>query len=233
MYCPYNDETCRCGEFCIASIWSTPRNAGTHGRQIRRVVDHCAARRDKAQLQASRRLTMTDYEFTLKFSLPASVGDADQYIEALAVAGCDDALIGIGQNGRIALDFTRGASSAFKAISTALRDVRAAIPGAMLVEAAPDFVGLTDVADIAGFTRQNMRKLMLSNMSTFPVAIHEGKPALWHLATILTWLHEQQKRPVDGLLLEIARTNMTLNIAKETRKLPGAVLPRDLDVLFA
>lgn len=45
IYCPYNDRECRCGEFCIASIWSTPRNAGSHGRQIRRVVDNCVAHR--------------------------------------------------------------------------------------------------------------------------------------------------------------------------------------------
>ncbi len=25
VYCPYNDEECRCGEFCITSVWSTPR----------------------------------------------------------------------------------------------------------------------------------------------------------------------------------------------------------------
>lgn len=43
MYCPYNDHDCRCGEFCISSIWSTPRNAKNHARQIRRVVDHCTA----------------------------------------------------------------------------------------------------------------------------------------------------------------------------------------------
>jgi hypothetical protein len=24
MYCPFNDADCRCGEFCVASIWSTP-----------------------------------------------------------------------------------------------------------------------------------------------------------------------------------------------------------------
>ena len=42
--CPYNDSECRCGEFCIASIWSTPRNLGNHARQIRRVVDHCTTR---------------------------------------------------------------------------------------------------------------------------------------------------------------------------------------------
>lgn len=41
IYCPYNNKECRCGEFCITSIWSTPRNAGNHGKQIRRVVDNC------------------------------------------------------------------------------------------------------------------------------------------------------------------------------------------------
>jgi biotin operon repressor len=30
----------------------------------------------------------------------------------------------------------------------------------MLAEAAPDFVGLTDVAELTGMSRQNMRKLM-------------------------------------------------------------------------
>lgn len=175
---------------------------------------------------------MTDYEFTLKFSLPESGADPGVYIEALAAAGCDDALIGIGQRARIALDFTRTAKSAYAAISTALRDVRKAIPQAELIEATPDFVGLTDVADIAGFSRQNMRKLMLSNISTFPVAVHDGRPALWHLASILTWLGERE-RPVDVVLLDVAKTNMTLNIAKETRKLSGAVLPRKLERLFA
>jgi hypothetical protein len=59
IYCPYNDQECgkcvlgvspseapfqerRCGMFCITSIWSTPKNAGNHAKQIRRVVDNCA-----------------------------------------------------------------------------------------------------------------------------------------------------------------------------------------------
>lgn len=41
MYCPYNQVVCRCGEYCITSIWGTPRNAGNHARQLQRVVDHC------------------------------------------------------------------------------------------------------------------------------------------------------------------------------------------------
>ena len=156
---------------------------------------------------------MNEYEFTLKFRLPDAQADPEQFLDALDEAGCDDAAIGIGQPGRVALDFTREARTAF--------------------EASPDFVGLTDVADIAGFTRQNMRKLMVSHVATFPVAIHEGTPSLWHLATVLSWLQENQKRPVDGVLLEVARTNMSLNIAKEARQLPGAALPKELAGLFA
>jgi hypothetical protein len=45
IYCPYNDSECRCGEFCISSIWSTPKNAGNHARQIKRVIDNCARRK--------------------------------------------------------------------------------------------------------------------------------------------------------------------------------------------
>ena len=41
IYCPYNDKDCRCGEFCIASVWSTPRNAENHARQIRRLIANC------------------------------------------------------------------------------------------------------------------------------------------------------------------------------------------------
>jgi hypothetical protein len=52
IYCPFNDPTCRCGEFCIASIWSTPGNPADHAKAIRRVVDKCiayAATRDRLE----------------------------------------------------------------------------------------------------------------------------------------------------------------------------------------
>ncbi|SOB78060.1 hypothetical protein SAMN04488490_3906 [Marinobacter sp. LV10R510-11A] len=48
MYCPFNDSQCRCGDFCVASIWSTPRSAGNHARQICRIVDNCSGGRDDA-----------------------------------------------------------------------------------------------------------------------------------------------------------------------------------------
>ena len=43
IYCPNKSSECRCGEFCISSIWSTPKNAGNHARQIKRIVNNCTA----------------------------------------------------------------------------------------------------------------------------------------------------------------------------------------------
>lgn len=44
MYCPYKDQDCRCGVFCITSIWSTSKSPCNHARALRRVIDNCTAR---------------------------------------------------------------------------------------------------------------------------------------------------------------------------------------------
>lgn len=53
MYCPYNDSECRCGEFCITSVWSTPKNPGNHARLLKRVVDNCTTHRQKRGPQST------------------------------------------------------------------------------------------------------------------------------------------------------------------------------------
>lgn len=60
MYCPYNDVECRCGEFCITSIWSTPKSAGNHAKQLIRVVNNCTTR--KAQMTAEQSVSASDTE---------------------------------------------------------------------------------------------------------------------------------------------------------------------------
>ncbi len=176
---------------------------------------------------------MNEYEFTLKFRLPDGNGDPAQFIDALAEAGCDDATVGIGQRGRIALDFTREAPNALEAIVSAVEAVKVAIPYAELVEAAPDFVGLTDVAELIGCTRQNIRKLRLGNAATFPDALHDGSQAFWHLRPLLVWFSEIQKRTIDRSLIEVSEVTMNVNIARQTRRLPGAEVPKEFEKLFA
>jgi predicted DNA-binding transcriptional regulator AlpA len=158
---------------------------------------------------------MKEYEFTLKFGLPDTGADPDAYVAELAANGCEDALIGVGASGRIALDFCREAPSAYEAMRSALADVKSAIPEARLIEATPDYVGITDVADLLGFSRQNMRKLILSNPGSFPLPVHEGSSAIWHLAKVLGWLQERGRYPVDAGLLELSEVAMQVNLARE------------------
>ncbi|CAI8902256.1 Transcriptional regulator [Pseudomonas sp. IT-P218] len=74
--------------------------------------------------------------FTLAYQLPSDYNDMDAIMDRLAEAGCDDALVGIGQPGRLALEFVREAASAHDAIEGAIEDVRRALPNARLIKAA-------------------------------------------------------------------------------------------------
>jgi len=160
-----------------------------------------------------------EYTFTLKYQLADDDRDPDGLVERLGEAGCDDALVGIGQPGRLALEFTREADSADAAVRSALADVRRAAPSARLIEVAPDLVGLTDVADIVGVSRQNMRKLMLAHPGSFPTPVHEGSASIWHLADVLAWLQARGSYSLAKDVLEVSRAALQVNVAKEGRRL--------------
>jgi len=160
-----------------------------------------------------------EYTFTLKYQLSPPDDNLDEIAERLGAGGCDDALAGVGLPGRLALMFTREAPSARDAILSALADVRRIAADARLIEATPDFVGLTDVADAIGVTRQNMRKLMVSHAKSFPVPVHDGAASVWHLADVLAWLAERGNYDLDPTLVEIANTTMQVNLARSASRL--------------
>ncbi|MDR0779710.1 MAG: DNA-binding protein [Pseudomonadales bacterium] len=162
-----------------------------------------------------------NYIFTLKYQLADPESDVDALIERLGEAGCDDALVGIGLPGRLALEFTREAESAEAAVRSALMDVKRAIPSATLIEAAPDFVGLSDVAELVGVSRQNIRKLMLAHPDTFPAPVHEGSTWIWHLADVLLWLEATVGYALDQASIATARATLEVNLAKEASRLPA------------
>lgn len=171
-----------------------------------------------------------EYTFTLKYQLADDDRDPDALVERLGEAGCDDALIGIGQPGRLALEFTREAADADHAVRSALTDVRRAVPSARLIEMTPDLVGLTDVAEIIGVSRQNMRKLMLAHPSSFPVPVHEGSTSIWHLADVLAWLLAKGGYSLAKDILEVARVALQVNVAKEGGRLPRSTC-KELEAL--
>ena len=116
----------------------------------------------------------------------------------------------------MALDFVRRSDSAREAVLSAIRDVRGALPEAALVEVNPDIVGLTDVAELLGCSRQNMRKLLISGGTSAPAPIHEGTPSLWHLASLLEWLVREKRYAVSPYLLELSEAAMRVNAALDS-----------------
>ena len=150
---------------------------------------------------------MNEYEFTLTFALPENQADAEQYVDLLFNAGCDDAVVGTGQLGSVSLEFMRGAESAADAVDSAIMNVTQAIPGAELTEAMPDLVGLSDVADILQCSRQNIRKYMV-NYKEFPRPAHSGKSQLWHLWEVARF----SKFTVPEPIADIAQTTFRINL---------------------
>ena len=164
-----------------------------------------------------------EYIFTLKYRLAADDRDPAAIVERLGAAGCDDALVGTGVAGRIALAFTRDAATAEAALRSALEDVRRAIPGARLTEAGPDYVGLTDVAELLDMSRQNLRKLMLNHPASFPPPVHDGSASVWRLAELLAWFAERGYA-LDTALVETANAARQVNLAKDAIHLAPELL---------
>lgn len=154
-------------------------------------------------------MQMNEYEFTLTFGLPGEQANPEHYLDALYQAGCDDAVIGTGVPGTIALEFVREAKSAAAAIKSAIANVKVAIPGAVLTEASPDLVGLTDVAAILQCSRQNIRKYM-TNYTGFPKPAYTGTSILWHLWELASFEKINIPRTVAELSIATFRINLDI-----------------------
>lgn len=161
-------------------------------------------------------MTMADpkgYSFTLVFDVTRVALSLDAMIDRLYECGCDDALVGIGRPGVVALDFTRDEVSATEAVTSAISGALRALPGAVLQEVEPDFVGVSEIADFVGCSRQNVRKLLMSRTAGVPMPIHSGSCGVWHLAPVLRWLRDSKAYDVDPILLDTAEVAQEVNTA--------------------
>jgi hypothetical protein len=144
-------------------------------------------------------------------------------LDALFEAGCDDATIGVGSPGSIALDFAREAASAEEAVRSAIADVRTAIPGAELVEVGPDLVNLADLAEMVGCSRQNVRKYAQGEMRRvrrrFPAPVHTGQHSLYRLAEVLGWFDRETEIHPDRHLVELADVTCAAAVALQAERL--------------
>jgi len=160
---------------------------------------------------------MNEYAFSLTFHLPDPKADPENLLDALYEAGCDDALVGTGLHGTIGLDFQRAASSARRAIDSAVRDVTKAVPDAELIEISPDYIGVTEIAELLGCTRQNARKLVAN--TTFPPAMHlSGHASIWRAVDVVDWSIENGRELAESDIAhfrELAAEAAAMNAAQQ------------------
>lgn len=185
---------------------------------------------------------MNEYEFVLRFQLPKGESQAEEYLDALYEAGCDDSVVGVGLPGYIGLDFCREAISAEQAVISAVQDVKRAIPEAKLVEVTPDLLNISEIADFLSprlqkVSRQAMRKYAFGQVAKvktrFPAAAVSSSSPLWHLDEVVRWLVENNKADESKAqtLLDTSKTARALNVRLQAKTLQREIALFDAIVL--
>lgn len=163
------------------------------------------------------------WEFILKFKLPVGGENPEEWLDRLFESGCDDATVGTGKQGSIALDFSREAATSDEAVRSAIENVMQAIPGAQLFEIRPDLANLADLAEIVGCSRQNIRKYAAGEIKTvkvaFPEPVYTGEPSLWRLAEVLPWLQVNTDLHPPKAFLDLAPVTAQKNIELQQARL--------------
>lgn len=167
------------------------------------------------------------FDFTLVYQLPKDSPAAEDHIDALFDAGCDDAIPGTGKMGRIALEFAREAGNAASALNSAKKNVEAAIPDARLMEVRPDIVGASEIADLAKCSRQYVRnQLGKIDGLALPVYAASGH-TLWHLSVLNHYLTQETTLSIPRHIYEFSEIAMKANSAIQSALL-AAQLERDI-----
>lgn len=182
---------------------------------------------------------MAVHTFQLRLALHDPAQDPETCLAALQAANLDDATVGIGRHGSLSLDFDREAPTAEQAVQSAFTQAMEALPGARLLEASPDLLGLSVLAHFVGCSRQHLHKLSMDR-PTFPQPVHAGSVELYHLDELLQWLNVQDAWPLKAAsrsdraalgegagqqLFEVAQAIRRLNVTQAWAGLPSRPQP--------
>jgi len=173
---------------------------------------------------------------THTFTLIADGPDlqADEIIDALFEAGCDDALVGQ-VDGIQYVDFDRDADTLEEAVLSAVADLES-IDGVSVVRLADaGLVSMADIAERTSRTRESVRLLVGGERGPGgfppPVTDPRSRYRLWRMDEVDAWFGAQLSIPVDnradhiraainaGLELRRHRSHLTDDAPKDLRAL--------------
>lgn len=151
----------------------------------------------------------------------------DERLDALFEAGCGDATFGNREQIQYA-DFHREAPNLAEAISSAIRDIEGAVPGAMVFRVEPEeLVSLTAIASRTSRSRESIRLLAAGARGPggfpSPLSWVDAKTRVWRWTDVAEWFETRLGQPLA--LTEEADTIATFNGLLEAR-LHSRRLPR-------
>ncbi|UFH70210.1 helix-turn-helix transcriptional regulator [Morganella morganii] len=157
---------------------------------------------------------MALYNFTL--TLSGVTADTENLEDALFESGCDDALLCF-YGKSVYLEFDREAPSLDYAIRTAVEDAESAGVNARVESVDSAVVGLSDIAELTGMSRQAIALLKngARGPGTFPGPVQRlrGQSPLWDWAVVAAWLTAQGRLDTYSELAENAKVISKWNVA--------------------
>lgn len=148
---------------------------------------------------------MTTYNFTLV--LEGADLQSPEAQDALYEAGCDDATFGVVDEVHYA-EFHREAGSYGQALTSAMVDVREAVPAVKVVHVEPDeLVTMAEIAERLGRSRESIRLLIAGERGSgdFPApASHiRTRTRLWRWPDVLRWFATRYEDEYGEALVRI------------------------------
>lgn len=173
---------------------------------------------------------MTLFNFTL--TLSGVTSETDGLEDALFSHGCDDALICF-YGKSVYLEFDRESEMLDTAIESAINDIESSEIGAKVASVDSALVGLSDIAELSGLTRQSVAMLKdgTRGKGYFPCPIQriKGQSPLWDWADVSRWLGENKRLSHDAELINNAKILCKWNLVlracayDDTQELLGAI----------
>lgn len=168
---------------------------------------------------------MSEHTFTLVFTMGAT--SLEPHLDGLVDAGCDDGTFaGPASDGTFVADFDREAPAFGAAVVSAVRALRATLPGFRLLRVEPDdLVSQSAIAERVGRTTESVRLLIMGQRGPggFPpaVAAINHKTQVWSWAEVSRWWTHAIGEQIEGADrdLFIAALNASLRSAGVTREL--------------
>lgn len=163
-----------------------------------------------------------EHPFTLIVDGPV---DDDDVLDALFLAGCDDATFGSADGAGFA-DFRRRAPSLLHAIRSAIKDIES-VPGLRVVRIEPeDLVTMAEIARRLGRSRESVRLLVAGDRGRGgfppPVSRVRERSPLWRWSDVAAWAD-----PALGHRDPDAALAAAVNAALEIRRQRASLAKRE------